>query len=356
MSRLHTPVCDLFGIDVPIFGAGMGGVTLAPLAGAVSKAGGLGVMGLTFHTPEAVRAEIHAIRRITDRPFGVGLIIPTDIPADVRERNIPPFPDFLADLLPRVAGLKGSPPPPLTLELARAQVAVALEERVPVLSAGIGTPEWLVEDAHKAGTKVISVIGAARHASRVSKLGTDCIVAQGMEAGGHVGQIPTAVLVPQVVDQASVPVLAAGGIVDGRGIAAAFALGAQGVWIGTRFLATHEATAHENHKRGIVAADENGTVVSRCYTGKPSRVLRNIVTERWKGHEAEIMPMPWQRIRVEQLVAPAKDAGMVELANFPTGQGAGAIRDIPSTAELMERLIDETVSALQRAAAVAGAR
>jgi NAD(P)H-dependent flavin oxidoreductase YrpB (nitropropane dioxygenase family) len=356
MSRLHTPICDLFGIEVPIFGAGMGGVTLAPLAGAVSAAGGLGVMGLTFHTPDAVRAEIHAIRRLTDRPFGVGFIIPTDIPGDVRERNIPPFPDFLSDLLPRVAGLKGAPPPPLTLELARAQVAVALAERVPVLSAGIGTPEWLVEDAHAVGTKVISVIGAARHASRVSALGVDCSVAQGLEAGGHVGTIPTAVLVPQVVDQATVPVLAAGGIVDGRGIAAAFALGAQGVWIGTRFLATIEATAHENHKRGIVAADENGTVVSRCYTGKPSRVLRNLVTDRWKGHDSEILPMPWQRIRVEQLVAPAKEAGMVDLANFPTGQGAGAIRDIPSTASLMARLIDETVTALTRAAAVATGR
>ncbi|MBV8165162.1 MAG: nitronate monooxygenase [Alphaproteobacteria bacterium] len=358
MARLHTPICDLFGIELPIFAAGMGGVTLAPLAGAVSAAGGLGVMGLTFHTPEQVRAEIRAIRRITDRPFGVGFIIPTDIPADLRDRNIPPFPDFLADLLPRVAGLKGTPPPPLTLELARAQVAVALEERVPVLSAGIGTPDWLIEDAHKVGTKVISVIGAARHAARVSKAGTDCIVAQGMEAGGHVGQIPTAVLVPQVVDQvqaggASVPVLAAGGIVDGRGIAAAFALGAQGVWIGTRFLATQEATAHQNHKDGIVAADETGTVVSRCYTGKPSRVLRNIVTERWKGRDAEILPMPWQRIRVEPLVAPAKEAGMVDLANFPTGQGAGAIKDIPSAAELVARLVDETVAALGRAAAVA---
>src|SRR5262249_8449679 len=112
MSALRTPICDLFGIDTPIFGAGMGGVTLAPLAGAVSAAGGLGVMGLTFPTPAAVRAEIQAVRRITDKPFGVGLMIPTDIPGEVAERNVPPFPDFLADLLPRVAGLRGEPPPP----------------------------------------------------------------------------------------------------------------------------------------------------------------------------------------------------------------------------------------------------
>ncbi len=349
MAALRTPICDLFGIETPIFGAGMGGVTLAPLAGAVSAAGGLGVMGLTFHTPEAVRAEIQAVRRITDRPFGVGLMIPTDIPGELAERNVPPFPDFLADLLPRVAGLRGAPPPPLTLELARAQVQVALEERVPVLSAGLGTPPWLIEDAHAVGTKVISLVGSVRQARRLADAGVDCIVAQGMEAGGHVGSIPTAVLVPQVVDVARVPVLAAGGIVDGRGVAAALTLGAQGAWIGTRFLATVEATAHDNHKRGIVAADENGTVVSRCYTGKPSRVLRNEFTERWKGHEAEIMPMPWQRIRVERLVAPAKAAGMTDLANFPTGQGAGAIQDIPPAAEVMRRLIEETTAALQRA-------
>jgi len=355
MSRLHTPICDMFGIELPIFGAGMGGVALAPLAAAVSAAGGLGVMGLTFHTPEAIREEIRAVRRITDRPFGVGVIIPTDIPGGLAERNVPPFPDFLADMLPRVSGLKGEPPPPLTLELARAQVAVALEERVPVLSAGLGTPDWMLEQAHAVGTKVISVVGSARQARRVANEAVDCIVAQGSEAGGHVGAIPTGVLVPQVVDAVRVPVLAAGGIVDGRGIAAALAMGAQGVWIGTRFLATVEASAHENHKRRIVEIEEDGTVVSRCYTGKTSRVLRNEFTDRWKGHEAELMPMPWQRIRVEALVAPAKAAGMVDIANFPTGQGTGGIHDIPRVADLMQRLVSETLTAIARTSAYARA-
>ncbi len=355
MSRLHTPICDFFGIELPIFGAGMGGVALAPLAAAVSKAGGLGVMGLTFHTPEQIRDEIRAVRRVTDRPFGVGVMIPTDIPGGVAERNVPPLPAFLTDMLPRVSGLKGEPPPPLTLELARAQVAVALEERVPVISAGLGTPPWLLEQAHARGTKVISVVGSARQANRLANVAVDCIVAQGMEAGGHVGVIPTAVLVPQVVDTVRVPVLAAGGIVDGRGIAAALAWGAQGVWIGTRFLATVEASAHENHKRRIVEIEEDGTVVSRCYTGKTSRVLRNEFTDRWKGHDAELLPMPWQRIRVEALVAPAKAAGMVDIANFPTGQGTGGIKDVPHVAELMDRLVDDTLAAIERTAAYARA-
>jgi NAD(P)H-dependent flavin oxidoreductase YrpB (nitropropane dioxygenase family) len=354
MAGLRTPICDLFGIDVPVFAAGMGGVTLAPLAGAVSRAGGLGVLGATFHTPEQLREEIRAVRRITDRPFGVDLLIPTDIPPDLSSRQIPPFPSFLQDLLPEVEGLRGTPPPPLTLELARAQVEVTLAERVPLMVSALGTPEWLVRECHAAGTKVMSMVGNVRQARRLAAMGVDVIVAQGMEAGGHVGTVTTMVLVPAVVDAVEVPVLAAGGIVDGRGVAAGLMLGAQGAWIGTRFIATVEATAHENHKKRILAIDEEGTVVSRSYTGKTSRVLRNRFTDRWKGRDAQILPMPWQRIWVEPLVAPAKAAGMVEIANFPTGQGAGAITDIPPAAEVFERLVEETREALARGARLAG--
>jgi NAD(P)H-dependent flavin oxidoreductase YrpB (nitropropane dioxygenase family) len=353
MADLRTPVCDLLGIDVPIFAAGMGGVTLAPLAGAVSGAGGMGVLGATFQTPEQLREEIRAVRRITDRPFGVDLLIPTDIPPDLASRQIPPFPGFLKDLLPRVEGLRGMPPPPLTLELARAQVEVTLAERVPVLVSGLGTPEWLVRQAHAVGTKVMSMVGTVRQARRAASMGVDVIVAQGMEAGGHVGTVTTMVLVPAVVGAVEVPVLAAGGIVDGRGVAAGLMLGAQGAWIGTRFIATLEASAHESHKKRIVAINEEETVVSRSYTGKSSRVLRNEFTDRWKGREADILPMPWQRIWMEPLVAPAKAAGMVDIANFPTGQSAGAIDDIPPAAEVVVRLVNETREVLARAARLA---
>ena len=346
--HLRTPICDLFGIDYPIFCAGMGGVTMAPLAGAVSAAGGLGVLGATFCTPDELREEIRAVRRITDRPFGVDLLVPGDLTPDLAAREVPPFPDFLRDLLPRVEGLTGKPPPPLTLDLARAQLEVTLQEKVPLLVAGLGTPAWLVEQCHRAGTRVMSMVGSVRQAHRLNEMEVDVIVAQGMEAGGHVGTVTTMVLVPAVVDAVRVPVLAAGGIGDGRGVAAGLMLGAQGAWIGTRFIATREATAHENHKRRILEIDEEGTVVSRSYTGKPSRVLRNEYTDRWKGRDAEIMPMPWQRIRVESLVAPAKDNGRVDIANFPTGQVAGAIRDIPGAADLLRRIVEETRQALNR--------
>lgn len=346
--RLHTRVCDLFGIEYPIFAAGMAGVTLAPLAGAVSAAGGLGVLGATFLTLAEMRKEIAAVRRTTDRPFGVDVLIPTDIPQDLGAHALPPFPHFLKDLLPEVEGLGGMPPPPLTLELARAQVEVALAERVPLIVSALGTPEWLVRDAHRAGTKVMSLVGSVRQARKVADLGVDAIVAQGAEAGGHVGTVTTFVLVPRVVDAVRVPVLAAGGIADGRGVAAALMLGAAGAWIGTRFLATVESSAHDNHKKKILDMDEEGTVVSRCYTGKASRVLRNRFTVRWKGHESEILPMPWQRIWVERLVAPAKAAGRVDLANFPTGQAAGGITDLPRAADVVARLVRETLRAFNR--------
>ena len=180
------------------------------------------------------------------------------------------------------------------------------------------------------------------------QMGVDIIVAQGMEAGGHVGTVTTMVLVPSVVDAVNVPVLAAGGIIDGRGIAAGMMLGAQGAWIGTRFIATEEATAPDAHKQGILNANENGTVVSRCYTGKPSRVLKNEFTSRWHGRDNELLPMPWQRMRVEKLVAPAKSVGMPEIANFPTGQAAGAINDLPKAVDVFRQMIQETEGAMTR--------
>jgi NAD(P)H-dependent flavin oxidoreductase YrpB (nitropropane dioxygenase family) len=349
-STLKTPVCEMFDIEVPIFCGGMADVTLAPLAAAVSAAGGMGVMGLTFYTPERLREEIRAVRKITDRPFGVGLLFPTDIPEDIGKMEVPPFPEFMADLLEQVKGLEGRPPPPpISQELAEAQVRVCLEERIAVIGAGLGTPEWLIERSHKVGTKVISLVGGTRQAIKAEAAGADCIVAQGSEAGGHTGLVGTACLVPNTARSVKIPVLAAGGIANGAQIAAGLASGAQGAWIGTRFIATEEATAHINHKRGIVEAGENGTQVSRCYTGKPSRILRNVVQERWKGHEHEILPMPWQAMRIEKLVQPALTHGRVDLANFPTGQGAGMVDDIPPAGELVRRLVAETVEAIRQA-------
>ena len=339
--NLQTRVCELLGIEHPIFAAGMGGVSHADLVAAVSNAGGMGVLGATFMTPEGIRREISAVREQTDRPFGVNLLIPGDIPASEAAHRTPQFPDFLQDLLAEVEGLSYELPPPLTLELVRSQLEAALMGGAAAIAAGLGTPEWLVDRAHRAGAKVMSLAGSTRHAQRLANSGADIIIAQGAEAGGHVGQVGTFVLVPSVVDAVSMPVLAAGGIADGRGLAAALMLGADGVWLGTRFLASVESVAHDNHKEKILAAEERDMVVSRSYTGKPSRVLRNVFTERWKNREADVLPMPWQRSWMAPLVAPAKEAGRAELANFPTGQVAGRIRSIAPAAEIVREMVAE---------------
>ena len=344
--NLRTHVCELLGIEHPIFAAGMGGVSHADLVAAVSEAGGMGVLGATFMTPEVLCGEIGAVRKQTDRPFGVNLLIPGDIPSSKAAHDTPPFPDFLQDLLAEVAGLSHELPPPLTLELARSQVDVALEGGAAAIAAGLGTPDWLVDQAHRAGAKVMSLVGSTRQAQRLAKSGADIIIAQGAEAGGHVGQVGTFVLVPSVVDSVSIPVLAAGGIADGRGLAAALMLGADGVWVGTRFLASAESAAHENHKERILASDERDTVVSRSYTGKPSRILRNAFTQRWQGHEADVLPMPWQRSWMAPLVAPAKEAGLTDIANFPTGQVAGRITSISSAAEIVREMVAQAQEVL----------
>ena len=234
---------------------------MEPLTAAISEAGGCGVLGATFCTPDELRKEIRAVRKVTDKPFGVDLLIPGDIPEDLSAREAPPFPEFLEDLMPKIEGLKGNPPPPLTIELARAQVEVTLEEKVPLMVSALGTPRRLVEECHAVGTKVMSMVGPVRHAPRLEQMGVDIIVAQGMEAGGHVGTVTTMVLVPSVVDAVNVPVLAAGGIIDGRGIAAGMMLGAQGAWIGTSFKDTEEATAPDAHKQGNLNANETRTEV-----------------------------------------------------------------------------------------------
>lgn len=346
MGRLRTALCDLLGIEVPIIGAPMGGVALADLAAAISEAGGLGIMGLGPLTPEQIRQEIRKLRAQTGKPFGVGLLFPDDTPPEA-PKDVGPLPSFLA---PFEAQVQGLPRPPegvtLTLDLVRAQLDVLIEERVNLIAAGLGIFPWVIEKAHAAGIKVASLVGSVRAARKVESLGVDLIVAQGHEAGGHTGRTTTLVLVPQVVDAVRIPVVAAGGIADGRGVAAALALGAQGVLIGTRFLATPEARTADSHKRRIVEMDGDETVVTRCYTGKPSRVIRNAFTDAWQAHEAEIKPMAAQRRWIDPIVRPAKAAGLIEIANWPTGQAAGLIREIKPAAAVVAELADQAAAVL----------
>ena len=326
MSRLRTPICERLGIEHPVFQAGMGWVAHAELAAAVSEAGGLGVIGAgTNMVPSELIEQIRRVRSLTDKPFGVDILFAT-----VTSQG--------SDVVKYTDAVEG-------------MVQIVLEERVPVLISGLGSPAGVVPDAHERGIFVMSVVGAVRHAVKTVSAGVDAVVASGHDGGGHVGRIGTAVLVPAVVDAVDVPVLAGGGLADGRGLAAALALGAQGVWMGTRFIATEEAQAHQNYKTRIAAISEDGTVVTRAHTGKPCRLIRNQFTDSWAGREDEIEGYPLQAIRVGHAASErGRRQGDVENGVLPAGQSSGLIEEVLPAGEIVRRTVDGAAEILSRVA------
>lgn len=234
---IHTDVCDRIGIEYPIFQGGMAWVSEHVLAAAVSNAGGLGIISAMNAPGEYLRKEIRACREMTDRPFGVNVML-------------------MSPHAPEVA-------------------KVILEEKVPVVTTGAGLPGVYMKEWVPAGIKVVPVVPSVAIAKRVAREGATAVIAEGCESGGHVGELTTMALVPQVVDAVDVPVLAAGGIADGRGIAASFMLGARGVQVGTRFLCANECQVHPNYKKKILAARDIDTVVTGKRLGHPVRCLKN---------------------------------------------------------------------------------
>jgi len=323
-GAIHTPICDLLGIQYPICQAGMGYVARSALAAAVSAAGGLGVIAAANLSPRELREEIKKVRDQTDKPFGVDILF-----ASVR--------------------VGGSEAQHFT-DAVRAWADITLEEKVPVMVAGLGNPGPVTAQAHRQGMKVMALCGNVKQALDHAANGVDVVIAQGHEAGGHTGRIAGLVLIPSVVDTlAPRPVLAAGGMADGRGIAAALALGAQGVWMGTRFIATPEAYCHDNYKQRVVALDEEGTVVTRAASGKPCRLIRNNFTREWEKREAEIQPFPVQAARVGRDAGIlAREKGDVDNGNAPCGQSAGLIRGIVPAGEVVRRLVTEAEEVLAR--------
>jgi enoyl-[acyl-carrier protein] reductase II len=322
---IRTRITELFRIDHPVMLAGMGGVSYHRLAAAVSEAGGIGTLGASTMGPEQMVAEIRALRRLTDRPFGVDLL--TAMPG----------------------GLMG-------------QVRMLIEEGATLFVAGLGVPAEAVDLCHDHGVLVASMCGKVTHARRAVEAGCDLVVAQGTEAGGHTGQVATMPLVPQIVDAVGgrVPVVAAGGIFDGRGLAAALALGADGVWVGTRFIATFEARAQAGYKDTLLVTAEDGTVVSRAYTGKTCRVVRNDYTAYFEAHPEELQPFPAQLVRAYEDGAShlgAKEDTEVDVTRefYPCGQGVGAIEELLPAGRLVERFVEEAEQDLRRLAAVSAA-
>lgn len=309
---LRTPICDMFDIDVPIFLAGMGQVAFAEVCAAVSEAGGFGTLGMVGAPPDRIRDEMRAVRKRTNKPFGV---------------------DLLAAL-------------PEQMEAA---IDVIIDEGAAAFIAGLGVPTKLVERCHNAGVKVMSMCGKVQHARRAEEAGCDVVVAQGTEAGGHTGQVAGMALIPQTVDAVKIPVLAAGSIVDGRGLAAALSFGAQGIWVGTRFIASEEANAARGFKQRIVEADETETKVTRCYSGKPMRVINNPYVEDWERRPNEIQKFPMQLVASYQAGVSDYTAGAdidAKRTMMPAGQGIGAIHEILPVREIIQRMMAEAESTI----------
>jgi enoyl-[acyl-carrier protein] reductase II len=307
-SPLHTSICDYFGIEYPIFLAGMGGVSTAPLVAAVSNAGGLGVIGAATMDPVQLREQIEETRSLTDKPFAVDLLAPDP-------------------------------------ERIRPQMQVIFDLDVQVFVAGLAVPAAFIDEMHTRGMKVVVMCGKVRHAQKSEQAGADVVVAQGTEAGGHTGEIGGMALIPQTVDAVKIPVLAAGGIVDGRGVVASLALGAQGAVIGTRFIASQESQAAQGYREAIVKAHDDDTMRTRAYTGKPARTIKTGYAQEWETRTNEIQPFPMQAgISIQNNVmdymgrTPIFDVNRTFL---PAGQGSGGIHEIKPATEIFRDIVNE---------------
>lgn len=338
-DRLHTKLCDLLNIRYPILQAGMGFVSRAELCAAVSQAGGLGVIGAAFFSPEELRQEIRKVKALTDNPFGVDILFAT-VGKPSQDAATASF-----------------------TEEVEAQLQVVFEEGVAVLASGLGDPASAVPQAHELGMKVLALVGNVRSAKRVEAGGADIVIAQGYDAGGHTGTIGTQTLVPAIVDAVSIPVVAAGGIANGRGLVSALALGAVGVWMGTRFITSDEAYGHINYKRKITEIDEYGTTRTRCFTGKTCRVIRNSTTEAWEAQEMQgkIEPFPRQfGVMAEWLGEDAyvlgREMGEVDRGTLAAGQSSALISEILPAGKIVAEIAAEAIEVLDRLGSLGSAR
>ena len=315
---LHTPLCDLLGVKHPIMLAGMGGVSYAELAAAVSNAGGYGVLGMAGRNPDFIREEMRKVKSLTDKPFGVDL-------------------------------LAASP------ESLTASVEIIIEEGASSFVAGLGVPMPIMEKLKKAGLKVMVVCGAVKHAVKAEQAGCDAVICQGGEGGGHTGLVGTMPLVAQAVEAVKIPVVAAGGLYDGRGLAAALSLGATGVWMGTRFIASTEAHAGELYRQAILEAADEDTIRTRSYSGKPMRVKKNPYVEEWETRPQDIQPFPMQAMLSTREGVMGGICGQIEGLDpdrscFAMGQSAGGVHEVLPAATIVANLIKEAEAAIDRTA------
>ena len=293
-------ICEILNIKYPIIQGGMAWVADSNLAAAVSNAGGFGIIGTGSATADIVKKEIDNCRRLTDKPFGVNVML------------MSPNADEVIDLI--------------------------IEEKPAGITTGAGNPAKYMDRLKEAGIKVIPVVPTVALAQRMEKLGADAVIAEGTEAGGHIGELTTMVLVPQVAEALNIPVIAAGGVADGRGIAASFALGAEGVQIGTRFICSEECNIHQNYKDAVLKAKDRDAVVTGRPTGHPVRTLKNKLAKKFLKMEKEgASPEELEKLGAGALRLAVVE-GDTDGGSFMAGQSAAMVREIKPCKEIVEEI------------------
>ena len=310
---LKSKMCDLLGIEYPVLQGGMAWVADAGLAAAVSNAGGLGIVAAMNMNGEQLREEIAKVRALTDKPFGVNVMLMSPFAAEVAE--------------------------------------VIIEEKVPVVTTGAGNPLAFLKKWLDAGVKVVPVVASVALAQMVARRGAVAVIAEGGESGGHIGETNTMPLVPQVVDAVDIPVIAAGGIADGRGMAAAFMLGAEGVQMGTRFLVAKECSIHQTYKDKVLKANDGSTSVNGRRIGHPARALKNPFTRAFAQREKDLTTTDEEltAFGTGALRKAVKD-GDWENGSFLCGQVAGLVKKEQTCAEIVEEIVSQAEEILSKAA------
>jgi nitronate monooxygenase len=358
VTRFHTPLCDLLGIEYPILQSGMGRVAGPDLVAEVSRAGGLGILAGLNVAPDDLRAMIRQVRGLTDRPFGVNLWLHSDLrptldPATIPDERLTGAQGMLNRFRERLGIAPTTAPPKRGPNLVDAALEVVLDERPAVFSAALGTPEPAVfAECRRRGIKVVTMVASVEDARRAASAGADVIVVQGAEAGGHrsidgkpatpdAASVGMIALLPQVVDAVGVPVVAAGGIADGRGLVAALALGAGGVLLGTRFVATRESKAPELYKKRLLESDSGATALTDVLTGLWARALDNVFIREYTASGAPVLPPHVQRNAAGDVYIAALEQGEADYYPMMAGQSVGLIRDLPGAGEVVETIVRE---------------
>ncbi|WP_090820892.1 nitronate monooxygenase family protein [Paenibacillus sp. yr247] len=352
--EFETELCRRFHIRYPIFLAGMaGGPSTVKLTASVSNAGGLGTLGAAYMEPAAIREAICEIRKLTDAPFGVNLFVVHASDDNSRIVEVQRELNQIRDVL----GISHADKEGVTSpDLFEKQFAVVLEEKVPVISTAFGVlPEPLMQQAKLAGMQVVAMVTTVQEAILAQQAGCDAVVAQGSEAGGHRGtfdisihpmgaNVGTFALVPQIVDRVTIPVIAAGGIMDGRGLVAALALGAQGVQMGTRFLTAIESGAHVSYQQALLESTEESTVLTKAFSGRPARGIGNEFIRKWDASGIDPLPFPTHNTLTRDIRNAAAIQKNADYMSLWAGQGTRMLTSGQHAADIVAQTMQQALS------------